>query len=267
MKAAPFSIRIIPFALAVSLLGCTGGSPAPVAPASVSPDPGASAVPSLEPGLAFQDEFDGTALDESRWKVFQQSGLAIVKDGRLELLNAGRAKNFPYLVTRNIVVPQTGAFYVDLSYEVLALAENGLNFCLDYLPPEGPGEVGLTPPFLQATARSGDLQIRATTERDVTTIDVKDGFRPGKAHRLRLEFDGKATYHLLFNDQVLKVFNGKRRPQKFWIGTYPVQDFKEAYWPRLAIDRLAIGELSEPRPVADATPSPTAEATAAQPAG
>lgn len=251
-----------------TLVACqNGGAPAAVTP-TAEMTPLATPVPS-DDGLqhaGFKDDFSSPRLDTSRWKLFEQSGLVLFKEGRLELLNAGRAKNFPYLVTRRAIIPDDGPFFFEINYEILAAAEIGTSFCLDYAPPEEPGVAHVSAPFMQAYA-AGSLMPIFNTENGEVRLEVPEGGKPGKPHKLRVEYGGTGIYNVLFDGTSIGTVKSKRRPSKFWTGIYPQVDRNEVFWPRVALDEVAAGVLKEPAPIPTATPTPTPEpeAKASQP--
>ena len=246
--------------LVLALAACESGT-APVTPTS-TPAPGASASAGFEPGVFFRDDFDGTALDASRWNAFAQSGIILVRDGKAELLNTGKQVNFPYVVMKENQLPKEGPFYVEWSYEFFATG--AIAFALDYLPPDKPGEEILTQPFLRTANVHGNMRFYLTLEKGVQTFDAPLGYKEGAPHRVRLECDGKDNFRLLFDQYEVGSFTSSRRPLKFWVGQYPVKDSAATLWPRVALDYVTAAVLTTPavsEPLPTPTPKPTPKPT------
>jgi hypothetical protein len=232
------------------------GSPAVAATAA----PGA--LPSADAG--FRDDFDGASLSEQRWRSLPQTGMITLKDGVLELLNPGNQPNFPYLYTRPAIIPAEGPFYFEFKYRVLALGSTSPSFCLDYAPVSQPGEAPIAEPFMRLSQFYFTLKGTFSTESGPKAYDVPGelrAFSPGEDwHRVRLENDGSGKYRFIVDQKELATFTSTRRPQKFWIGTYPVKDTDASSWPRLQFDYVAAGALGAPDPAQPvAPPSPAAQ--------
>lgn len=248
-----------------SLPACQPQQPA-AAPATACPVVSmapATPVPTATPtpaGAAFRDDFDETNLDGSRWLSFPQSGLVRIQDGKLDSLNTGGQKNFPYLVTRDAIIPATGPFYFELAYQFIS---NGgqVSFSLDYLPAEAPNEKPLTTPFMVTSGFYDKLRMVFDTETTPQTIDGTKGIAAGP-HVLRIENDGNNTYRVVLDGAEAGTFTSKRRPTKFWMGQNPPKDLANgATWPRIELDYVAAGPLDAPAPASDAGASTAATPT------
>ena len=109
-------------ALFGALAACNNQTPPTTTPPSTAPSsaaPSASASPALE-GADFVDEFDGTGVDATKWDAYQQSGLFLERDGRLEMLNAGNQPNFPMLISKPVIIPQDGPYFFETNFQYLA---------------------------------------------------------------------------------------------------------------------------------------------------
>lgn len=260
-------------AVALALAACE--SDTPVSPTSQMPTvPGAeaSSAPGSTPGVFFRDDFNGTAVDTSRWRAYAQSGVILVRDGKLELLNTGKQPNFPYVVMKDNALPKQGAYYVEFNYEFLA--SGNVSFTLDHLPPDSPGQESLTTPFMRTGNVRGDMRVYFDIEKDDPVYTIPDAYEEGASHKLRLECDGQNNFRLFFDQFEVGSFTTERRPLKFWVGQYPLRDVNPTLWPRLTMDYVACGVLSSatsaaplptPTPKPTPTPAPTPE-PAAEPA-
>ena len=266
-----------PLLLAAFLLGPLAGCPgnpgttvtplaqptsAPVATNSATPSPVVSSpTPTAVPSdpLAFRDDFDGLVLNQDRWASFAQSGIIRFEAGKLDLLNTANQKNFPYVVSKQSIVPPTGPFFVELSY-LLVSGGAPVSFSLDYLPADVPNEKPLTTPFMSTTWFYSHMKINFETEAGAPSFTGLKGYTFGTPHRLRLENDGSGNYRVIFDQTEVGTFHSKRRPTRFWVGTNPPADLKTGTnWPRLQIDYIAAGVLLIPDP---ATPEGTASQAA-----
>lgn len=250
----------------LALASCRNDAPAPVVPAA-SPEASPTATPSVAPSpspspaaVGFRDDFDGAQLDDTRWLSFPQSGIIRLTGGKLELLNTAGQKDFPYLVTRDEIVPPTGPFFVEFSYTYLTLGAP-VAFCLDYLPAAQPNEKPLTTPFMATAGFYGNLVLNFDTENGTQSFQGVRALSVGVAHRVRLECDGQQNYRAIIDQTEVGTFASKRRPTKFWIGTNPPKDQPTGQtWPRLDVDYVAAGPLASPD-AATPAPSPTPSAS------
>lgn len=236
-------MKILPYALGLAALAalaaCNNPEAAPVPVASASPSPAPAA--STQPG-AFRDDFDGDRLDAARWSAFEQSGIIAVRQGALEVLNAGTQPDFPYLLTKSDIIPASGPFFFEISYKLVTGGKN-VAFCLDYLPSAEPGKESLTQPFMRTEATDKQMKVHFDLEESDYTSTIAAGFASDAFHTLRLEGDGKSHYRLLHNGQEVGVLSTSRRPQKFWLGAYPQTDKRPGIWPRITLEYVAAGTL------------------------
>lgn len=252
-------------ALFGTLAACNNQTPSPVTPASVGPSTGAAS-PSPSPvldGVDFVDDFSGTGVDDSKWRAYQQTGLFLMKDGRLEMLNAGNQPNFPLLISKNVIIPQGGPYFFETNFQYLASGA-AVSFNLDWEPPEEPGKDGLTVPFMRMQYVATSLRLIFNTEDGPKNVDTGLGTTDPKTgpHTLRIEFDGKDRYRVLFDGNEKGTFMSKRRPRKFWVGAYPNKDVSPTAWPRLAFDYVKAGVFS-PAPASSPTPISASSTTPA----
>jgi hypothetical protein len=251
--------------LLLALAACTNQAPPSTTPPTQqptigSPEPAGSVAPSADPlsGTQFRDDFDGTVVDEAKWKLFQRSGLSFVKEGRLELLAAGSQPNYPYLLTRENIIPEAGPFYFEFAYEFLAFGRAGIVFALDYLPAESPDEEALTTPFMLSTGFYANIRNTFKLESGNKALDGKNGWTLKQRHVLRLEGNDAGQYRLIHDGFEVGTFESKRRPMRFWLGASNFKNVAATSWPHLAIDHVAAGTLSTPMP---ASPYPTPAAS------
>lgn len=254
--------------LALMLLAaCTTQAPPPtVMPSSQQPAPGASATPTPDPTVRLRDTFDGDTLNAETWAGYPQSGQLLLRNGRLEMFSTGRLPNFPYLLTKRSIIDESGPFYFELTYELLAKGAN-VNLALDYLPAPAPGEPALTQPFMRAKDNYTDLRLLFSTETGDRLFTGKDGYKVGAPHTVRVEYDGTSTYRLIFDGVELGTFASRRRPQKFWVGNYPLKDVTpRTDWPHLALHGVEAGYMVAPASAAPLpTPMPTPSPASPQP--
>jgi hypothetical protein len=216
------------------------GTPAPSASPLISPSPSPSV--GLD-GLAFRDDFMTSPLDTSRWNYHAQSGIIQVNKGVLDVLNAGAQKNFPYIVTRENIIPPVGAWFFETEYQYVS-GGAWASICLDFLPNDEPNQKALTQPFMTTQQNDSDLKIAFDTESKPQSFTAPKGATAGTFHRLRVECDSNQTYNVLYDNVVLGTFSSKRRPQKFWIGANPPTDLTTAVnWPRIQFHYVAAGPL------------------------
>lgn len=256
-------------AIVGSLAACTNQVPPPVTPASQEPAVTPSPSPSLDPTVRLHDTFDGTSLNDNLWAGYPQRGQILMRNGRLELFTTGRTPNYPYLLTKQRIAEDSGPFYFELTYELLA-AGAGAFLGLDYLPAPAPGETALTDPFMRARDNYTDLRMYFATEKGVVDYNCKDGYKVGTPHTMRVEFDGTTNYRVIFDGVEAGTFVSKRRPEKFWVGNYPLKDTPATSdWPHLALHEVKSGYLASPapavpRPSPSPTPTPSPTASTAQ---
>lgn len=240
-------------------------SAAPSTAASATSSATAAASPSPAPSVAagFREDFDGPSLAPAVWSAFPQSGILHFDSGHLELINSSGTKNYPYLVTKNPIIPASGPWYFEMSFAVVTQGTPP-SFSLDYLPADGPGDMPLTSPFMSTTTFYNALRMNFVTENGVKTYDGAKGNQPGAFHRLRVENDGQLNYRVIFDQTELGRFTSKRRPQKFWLGQNPPKDANIAVpsWQRLQLDYVAAGTLDTPDPATPEGPA-TGAASAA----
>jgi hypothetical protein len=233
----------------------TIGSPEPITSVSTSPDPLS--------GTQFRDDFDAAVLDETKWKLFERNGLSIMKEGRLELLVAGTAPNFPYLLSREDIIPEAGPFYFELAYEFKTGGRNSVSFGLDYLPAESPEEEALTAPFMRTQPFYANLRTIFKVEGGDKSLEARGGYTLAKPHVLRLEGNDAGQYRVIHDGFEVGTFESKRRPTRFWVGNYPLKNIAANSWPHLALDYVAAGTLAAPQSANPyPTPTPTVSPTA-----
>lgn len=225
-----------------------------------SSGPSASSSPSLPPGVLFREDFDGTELDPERWTVYEKNGLVRVKDGHLDMLNAGPARDFPLAIVNGDVFPGEGPAYLELSY-TSKLVGRSAGFQLDFLPPEAANTDGLTVPFMQSLWTDFNLVERFNVETPGTfQIFARGNLKPDVPFRLRVERDADNNWRGILNDTEYTSFKSKRQPRRFWIGDSPNKPLSGIVtWSRMTVDYVEIGILSEPDralPVATPTPKP-----------
>lgn len=267
---SPFSRRgaLLLTGAVLWIAGCDT-PPGPMAPVGSSspvaegpPQAAPSVAGSTVSGSSFREDFDGTALDEARWKAFKQSGVVAVQDGKLEVLNSNGNSDFPYVVTRNDVIPATGPYYFEMAYTFLT--PGSLAFCLDYLPADSPAERPLTQPFMYTYMGTQDMKVRFAAEQKDVFATVVRGAELKKPHQLRVEFDGNRGYRVIANGAEILVFESARRPSKFWLG-YPKDQPKPVAWGRVQVDYIEAGTLTAPasaKPLPTPTPSPSGSPSA-----
>lgn len=259
--------------LLLALAACTNQAPPTTTPPTQQPTIGSPApamsgspAPTTDPlsGTQFRDDFDAAALDETKWKFYQRSGLSIMKEGRLELLVAGTAPNFPYLLSRQGIIPEAGPFYFELAYEVKTTGRNTVSFGLDYLPAESPEDEALTAPFMRTQPFYANLRTIFKLEGGDKAFEALGGHTIGKPHVLRLEGNDAGQYRVIHDGFEVATFESKRRPTRFWVGNYPLKSTTANSWPHMAFDYVAAGTLSAPQaaspyptPTTSVSPSPT----------
>lgn len=253
----------------VAILGataaCTNQVPPPVATPSQeavsTPTPG----PSQAPGVFFRDDFDGNVLDEQKWKQFQRNGVAIVRSGSLEMLTAGNQPNYPYVLSRQDIIPETGPYYFETTFSYKVGAANQPFMALDYLPAESPDEEALTTPFMRVFGYANRVRAVFKLENGERTADAPNQAVVNHPYVLRVEFDGDRGYRYILDGVELASFESKRRPKRYWIGSYPFKDITPGVWPHLLIDYVAAGVLvtpasAQPLPTPSPSPSPVPSA-------
>lgn len=258
-------VRVIALSTLALLAACTGQTPPTTTPPTEQPligaSPSTSPSPAQDPSVYLQDSFEGASLREDVWSSFPQTGLIHVRDGRLELLNTGRKPNYPYVVTKNRIIPESGPFYFEVTYEILARGAN-VNLALDYLPAPAPGEAALTEPFLRAKDFYRDLRMALKTESGEKVYTGKGGYDLGGPHTLRLENDGAGHYRVILDQVELGTFESQRRPQKFWVGPYPLKDATPSTdWAHVAIHSITSAHMTTPASAAPVSPSPSPSPT------
>jgi hypothetical protein len=247
-------------AIVGAMVACTNQVPPPVTPVSqepvVTPTPG----PSQAPGVFFRDDFDGNALDEQKWKIYQRAGVSLVRDGKLELLTSANQPNFPYLLSRTDIIPETGPYYYESSFAYKAGANYQPIIALDYLPAEAPNEEALTTPFMRSFGHANRVRTVFKLENGEKVVDAPAQAVLNHFYVTRLEFDGQSRYRFILDGVELATFESKRRPKRYWFGSYPFKDVAPGNWPHMLVDYVAAGVLTAPAsaaPLPTPTPSPS----------
>lgn len=252
----------VPLAAGACVLGTPGGTEVTTAPLSPSPTaPGPSATPasaaptlpaaSASPspaGVFFRDDFDGDALDPSRWTVHERDGRVLVGKGQLEMLVGGQAASFPLVLPKHDNLPKEGPYYVETRYTFNTTGRvSGFN--LDYVPLSAPDDPGITEPFLRWSLYALNLNFLFKTEsQQISALPPANALAPKVPHRFRLEFDGEDTYRVIYDDQELSTFESRRRPALLWFGVYPNKPGAAASWASWSVDYVESGVLVTPDP-------------------
>lgn len=224
---------------------------------------GTGTAPSVDPNATadpngFHEHFEGSALDPAHWVALPQGGVLNVGDGQLDMFVTAPARSFPYIVTRNPVVPATGPFYVEWVYAVPTSGSGQTTFGLDALPPMGVGDaVSATHTFNTQWRYSS---IVCYVEGQEVGLAAKAFNTPG-FHDMRVEVDADNNLRVIFDHgQVAVARTIKKRPTRFFVGGYPLlkSSDKALPWPRVQLKSVDAGVLDKPDP---ATPPPAPSPT------
>ena len=264
-----FVLLAAPLAVTACIAGTPGDTGVVMAPLSPSPSTGlASPTPSptatgtgLPAGVFFRDDFDGDRLDPARWTVHEREGRVLVHDGKLEMLVGGTSTTFPLVLPTGANLPKEGPFYVEARYEFLT-AGKVAGFNLDYLPPSGPDDPGITEPFMRWSLYQNRTNFLFRNENRLEgAVAPNDSQTLKVPRRFRLEFDGTSNYRVIYDDLELRTFQSRRRPTHLWFGLYPNQPGKPAGWATVTFDSVESGVLVTPA-AAEPWPTPGPAATA-----
>ena len=79
----------------------------------------------------FHDDFDGDAIDTTKWNVYRGGGTVVVNNGTVTL-SAPCNTQFPYITTKSNPFPPTGDFIVRVGFRYPAVNIGGNGFGFDY---------------------------------------------------------------------------------------------------------------------------------------
>lgn len=203
----------------------------------------------------FRDDFSGTSLDDARWYSLEQTGVIQVAGGVAELLNTGSAANYPYIATRQAIVPAAGPFYVEFSYKCQSSGSQ-IAFGLDAAPPLAPTDPVPATPFFYTNWVYDKM---AVAVEGALVGSVPNSLGAGKGHTVRIEVDANGMARVIADHaQYGQAVKMKHRPTRFFMGPWPLfKDLaKPASWPRIDLDYVEAGPLTNPD-VATPPPTPT----------
>ena len=210
-------------------------------------------MPAADDGV-FREPFDGTVLVPDRWVAIAGPGVLAVANGVLDVAVPEAAAAYPYLVTRQPVVPLTGPYFAEVTYKVLGTGNGRTAFGLDVAPPLAKGDPVPPAPVLRAAWVLANM---AVTIEGVTNQVAVGAFASGPAHTFRVEVDAAGKLRAIVDHRQLgQAVLVHKRPTRFYLGANPplVDQAPTSTWPRLQLDAVAAGPLGSPDP---ATPPPT----------
>ncbi len=174
----------------------------------------------------------------------------------LDLASPGVTWDFPLVIANGEILPAEGPWYFEISYKALTVGRP-LGFQLDFLPPEGPDDQGVSQPFMNGLWFQTDLVFAFRSETTNNLAMIQRGtLKPNTPHRVRIESDGVEKYRGIIDTTEYLTFPSKRKPRRFWMGDYPNKPVGATNWARIQIDYVEVGVLSEPDP---ATPKPAVQ--------
>lgn len=202
-----------------------------------------TAKPSNDSVVLFRDDFSGTTVDTTKWKVFEKTGVVRQRDGWLEVRQIPGEADFPFILNTAPIIPETGPWYCTVRAQWFNAKNESVASFLnwDVLPPSGPDDAGYAPPT---------IQVRNSYYKPVITFrgggDVREKAYPDNSQapfECRIECDENNNYQLLVNDTILLSGKSTRRPRHFWIGTYPNAPRAGVRWHDWKFDFIEVGVL------------------------
>jgi hypothetical protein len=238
----------------------------------------------------WQDDFDGTSLDVSKWdttnatsglrwcppNVDDQLGLggywldvsalnyclyqAWPPYGQIDVgsgqasFSAGPGRTFPYVTSKGTPFPASGDFALDFRARFDGYAPHGTN------PIWVSSQSDLTPTGINSPGDGYVMSMHADANGAVIGLLGLDAVRvpdPSTFHDYRLDYSGGAYSVLIDGTRVLGPFASTRRAQSMWIGNPIFPTWAAAPWTPFTLDSISITDPTPPDGDADGVPDTT----------
>lgn len=202
----------------------------------------------VQPGVVFRDDFDGPAVDTSKWRVYEKSGVVRQRDGWLEAVSTAGGADFPFLVTASTIIPDSGGWYFETHAKWFNARDNSKvpSLNLDVLPPSSPDDEGYAAPMIQILpSYYKPLILFKTGAQNIEKPAVAEKNAP---FTVRIECDLENNYQIYVNAKQLVTGKSSRRPKAFWLGHYPNSPIPSAEWLHWRIDYIETGVLGKKPP-------------------
>jgi hypothetical protein len=167
--------------------------------------------------LVFQENFDGSTLDLSKWVILQNvnggtGGSITVAGGSVYL--SSYETSFPCITSRTNPVPTSGGFSLELNIQFASMAALGSGFWVSSTP-YVVGNVGEAADILHVWADTTYGAVIFLLGRSVTISSSPPSYSP-----LKLE-NTNGTYFLYLNGALLTSAQSQLRPQQIGFGHPP----------------------------------------------
>jgi hypothetical protein len=219
-----------------------------ITPTFVPLKPTSTPVPSPQPLVTFQDNFNGSAVNTSAWEADAGFGTILVGNGVLTLSSSG--KSYPYLRTRYNPFPSTGNFRATFRFRYLRALTCGVGIlATSYIVP-----LRLSQEETASREREAEGSGVATGVWEDGTYGMQYWFRSGadrEVIQLGINTNWNKTVIEYLDGQYLLYLNGyliytsrqiSYRPIHIWIG-HPAELSEDCLWSSLEIDYITVESI------------------------
>lgn len=241
-------------------------SASPSVPVQVStPSPTAQSSPEAPPiglGIAaprFEERFAGPNLNPEVWTALLGPGKQSLGPQGMRLYVEGRQTAFPYVYTRQAVVPQQGPWAVEWSFHLGSITSRQF-MVLDYLPPEGFDSPTQSPHFIAVGRVNETIRVSGPV---LGGVFFSEAMTTDAYHTFRVEGDGKASASIFIDGKAFRApFKVVFPPLRFWVGSTPPNNTNFQDWGEIRLKHLVAGRLE--RSIREFQPPEVADVGASQ---
>lgn len=218
----------------------------PTIPSTIVPTPIPPPSPTIRPAVFFEDGFDGSSLDTSKWVLESTGNYYTVNNGTLQM--ASRLNRYPYIYTRFNPFPTSGNFRLSFRFRYSQVAVCGVGIIMTgYLVPSGLSQneaaarqqaaeqTGVQAGVWQSISEGLLIWFRAGPER----IDIPFGGPDRNWHEMTIVYTD-SRYMIYLDDRL--VHNSRQtayRPRLIWIG-HPADLGGNCDWDSLEVDNIRV---------------------------
>lgn len=202
--------------------------------------------------IVFEEDF--SFIDHDKWVVYDYENNISTASGLI--LSSSNSEYYPFLHSRNNIIPTTGNFFIEVEYVSPGIPSFGVGFGLgNQVPVYGLRQQTLPDSdIIQFLLWFGGSDGHLLQTNRCPELNLCDGFRTNLfAHpytndenTLRIEY-AESDYKIFLNN--VEVLNNSllginRRPTVFWIGNYAKLDTKN-YWTNLTVKNIKVGSYAD----------------------